>query len=344
MYNCLKMSVLVLLLASCTASTESATNEFIAFTGTPQEQQHACEQAASSAPAQTTVEYVGNIWREEVNADPDFTRLWDQVTAENAGKWRQVEGIRNEFTWEQLDKATAYAQSNAIPYKFHTIVWGAQQPNWLSTLTTQEQLVAVEQWFEQLAVRYPNLKQIDVVNEPLHAPPVYREALNLMKVESVPDQQWLWVRNAFYKARNLFPSSELLLNDFNILKSDENTRSYLDIIRMLQSENLIDGIGVQGHFLENIDTNTIKANLNKLGQTGLPVYVSEFDLDIENDQEQSERMQQLFPVFYRSEYVKGITFWGYRQNQIWQPHSHLIKQNGVKRPAMQWLECYLSRS
>lgn len=345
-YKAILVSAALFVMASaCSSSDSSSTNsQPITFTGTSQEHSRDCAAVTMLAPEQSNVRYVGNIWREEVDGDAEFTQLWNQVTPENAGKWGEVEPAQDSMQWERLDAAIAFAQNNDIPHKLHTLVWGANQPEWLSALTVEQQRIEIEQWMNQLATRYPNVEQIDVINEPLHAPPNYLDALNPSTQTTPMPTRWAWVINTFAQARQKFPNSELLLNDFNILRSDENTSEYLEIVALLQAEALIDGIGLQGHFLENTNTDIIRANLNRVGATGLPVYISEFDINIADDQQQLERMQQLFPLFYKSKYVNGITFWGYRENQLWQENSRLINADGTKRPAMKWLECYLANA
>jgi len=340
-----KAVLLVALLIGITAcnsnSNDRTSAQVVTFSGSQAEQTRDCEAVSKLAPNQTSVRYVGNIWREEVDSDAEFAQLWNQLTAENAGKWGEVERIQNEMQWDRLDTAVAFAQNNNMAYKFHTLVWGANQPDWITGLSTEQQLVEIEQWMNQLAQRFPNMAQIDVVNEPLHAPPSYITALNQINNTSQASSEWAWVVNTFAKTRQVFPNSELLLNDFNILRSDENTNKYLEIIALLQANELIDGIGLQAHFLEESSVDQIRSNLDRLGSTGLPVYISEFDLNIADDQLQLERMQQFFPLFYTSKYVNGITFWGFRENQLWQRDARLINADGTKRPAMKWLECYL---
>jgi endo-1,4-beta-xylanase len=56
--------------------------------------------------------------------------------------------------------------------------------------------------------------------------------------------------------------------------SSLGTNSYLTIINLLKSRNLLDGIGIQGHSLEGAGSIIIKQNLDLLAATGLPIYVS----------------------------------------------------------------------
>ena len=285
-----------------------------------------------------TSAFVGNIWRPETNSDAIFPVLWNQLTPENAGKWGELERLRDSMSWSLLDQAYAYSRDRNYPFKLHTLVWGANQPRWLAGLPEAEQILELTEWFDALAIRFPGVAQIDVVNEPLHAPPVYKNALGGNGMTG-----WDWVVNTFALARDRFPDSELLLNDFNILSSRSNTERYLDIIRLLIDRNLIDAIGVQGHFLEDANTAVISSNLDLLADTGLPIYVTEFDLNIADDHVQRVRYQDIFSVIHEHPSVQGITLWGYRENELWQENAYLLREDGTERPALTWLRCYLER-
>lgn len=279
--------------------------------------------------------FLGNIVANTVPAN--FNLYWNQITPENSGKWGSVEGIRNTMSWTELDRAYKHAIDNGFPFKHHTFVWGNQQPNWIGDLTPEEQKEEVEEWIRLYSERYPETAYIDVVNEPLHAMPNYRNALGGSGTTGYD-----WIIWSFEKAREYLPNAKLLINDYGILNSATNTANYLKIIKVLQERDLIDGIGVQGHGFETFDVAFLKANLDKLAETGLPIYVSEYDIDIESDQKQHEVFSKQFELFWTHKAVRGITLWGYEQGKTWKTHTYLIKSNGAKRPALTWLEQYLS--
>lgn len=79
---------------------------------------------------------------------PNFEAYWNQVTPENAGKWGSVEAVRDEYTWAGLDEAYQVAKDNGFIYKHHVLVWGSQQPAWISELTPEAQLAEIREWFE----------------------------------------------------------------------------------------------------------------------------------------------------------------------------------------------------
>lgn len=266
----------------------------------------------------------------------DFAGLWNQVTPENGGKWGSVEGARDVMNWNQLDLAYNTALTLNIPFKQHTFVWGQQQPNWIGTLSATEQKEEVEEWIKSYCERYPETDFIDVVNEPLHAGPNYAVALG-----GGGTTGWDWVIWSFEKARQYCPNAKLILNDYNIINNDAATDSYLAIINLLKARNLIDLIGEQGHFLETTPVATIKKNLDKLYATGLPIVISEYDVNIADDNAQRAKYEEQFPTIWTHPGVHGMTLWGYKQGQIWRTDAYLVRSNETQRPALTWLNTYV---
>ncbi|MDZ7288746.1 MAG: endo-1,4-beta-xylanase [candidate division KSB1 bacterium] len=293
--------------------------------------------------------FIGNVIAFSIPSS--FEAYWNQVTPENAGKWGSVEGIRDNYNWG-VDLSYNYAKQRGIPFKWHTLIWGQQQPSWISALGSQEKAEEVEEWIRLVGERYPDIDLVDVVNEPLpsHNPPDgqsgranYKDALG-----GNGQTGYDWVIWAFQKARQYLPHAKLLINDFGIINDNGATTTYLQIINLLKDRNLIDGIGVQGHRFEfeNAPVNTLKANLDRLAATGLPIYISEFDVapgNVVNDATQLAEYQRIFPTLWEHPGVKGITLWGYIEGQVWQTASYLVRSDGTERPALQWLRQYLSR-
>jgi endo-1,4-beta-xylanase len=261
--------------------------------------------------------FLGNIVGDL--APPSFSTYWNQVTPGNSGKWGSVEEVRNVMDWTKLDRAYNYAKSNSFPFKQHTLVWGNQEPAWVSSLSPAEQAAEVEEWIRLFGERYPDAEFIDVVNEPLHFPPSYANAIGGSGATG-----WDWVIWTFQKARQYCPNSQLLLNDYGILGNTKNTSDYLKIIDLLKARGLIDGIGEQGHGLEYAQSSKIESSLDALAATGLPIYISELDVDLANDADQLVTYQRLFPLLYEHPGVAGVTLWGYLIGDTWKPNAHLL--------------------
>lgn len=275
----------------------------------------------------------------------DFAGYWNQVTPGNAGKWGWVEGTRDVMNWTDYDEAYQLAVDSGFLFKHHVLVWGAQQPSWVAALDSAGQRAELEEWFAAVAGKYPGIKQVEVVNEPLHQPPDdAHEGKYIDALGGTGATGWDWVIEAFRMARDVFPDSVMLLiNEYNIMNSTTNTDNYLKIIKLLQAESLIDGIGFQAHgFSHDASGETILRNLDTLASTGLPLYATELDVDGLTDLEQVHGYMKLFPLFWEHPSLGGITLWGFRPG-MWRSSqgAYLIDEFGKERPAMLWLRAYL---
>ncbi|NMB82224.1 MAG: T9SS type A sorting domain-containing protein [Ignavibacteria bacterium] len=281
----------------------------------------------------------------------DFFKFWNQITPGNDGKWGSVEQIRGQYNWTNLDRIYNYAISTNLIYKHHVLVWGQQQPGWITSLSSQDQRTSIENLIKNVCERYPLATYIEVVNEPINAPPSYAAALGGNGTTG-----WDWVITAFQLARQYAPSNvKLLLNEYNLLHNNTSTNNYISIINLLKDRGLIDGVSIQGHYFEFrsdirssntyvYDINTIKSNLNKITALGLPVYISEFDIDEDKDADQLAQYKIYFPIFWTNPGVKGITLWGYIEGDVWtsHPYTFLIRYDDSERPALQWLRTYIA--
>ena len=288
--------------------------------------------------------FLGNIYSPTQLAG--FTEYWNQVTPENAGKWGSVEGTRDQMNWGGLDAAYQLAQENGFPFRFHVMIWGNQQPDWLRDLAPAEQLEEIEEWFAAVAERYPDLEFIEVVNEPLHDPPSQNDSGGGNYIEALGGAGttgWDWIITSFELARQYFPNARLMINDYNIIGSQTNTEENIEIINLLQERNLIDAVGFQAHAFSTRDASvaTLSANLDRLAETGLPVYITEMDIDGPTDAVQLREYQRVFPVFWEHEAVAGITLWGYRPG-LWRETANLLNADGTERPALTWLRAYVN--
>ncbi|WP_160677195.1 endo-1,4-beta-xylanase [Clostridium sp. C8-1-8] len=280
--------------------------------------------------------FLGNII--SYNIPSNFDTYWNQVTPENATKWGSVEANRGNMNWSGADLAYNYAKSKNFQFKFHTLVWGSQEPDWISKLSAADQKAEVSEWIQAAGKRYSGAAFVDVVNEPLHTKPSFKNAIG-----GDGTTGWDWVVWSFEQARKAFPNSKLLLNEYGIIGDPNAANNYIKIANILKSKGLIDGIGIQCHQfnMDTVSVATMKTVLNTLSSTGLPIYVSELDIS-GDDSTQLARYQQKFPVLWENPNVKGVTLWGYIQNQTWKPDTYLVTSSGTERPALKWLKSYLS--
>ncbi|PYG90316.1 endo-1,4-beta-xylanase [Ruminiclostridium sufflavum DSM 19573] len=291
---------------------------------------------ASAAGMSSGEKFLGNIIASSVPADYDT--YWNQVTPENASKWGSAEPSRDSFNWGNVDLIYNYAKSKNMPFKFHTLVWGSQEPGWIGGLSQADQKAEVLEWIQAAGKRYPDTQFVDVVNEPLHAPASYRNAIG-----GAGTTGWDWIIWSFEQARQAFPNSKLLINEYGIISDVNATNNYLTIINLLKARGLVDGIGIQCHNfnMDTVTVSTMNTVLNKLSATGLPIYVSELDMT-GDENTQMQRYKEKFPVFWENPNVKGVTLWGYVEGKTWRSGTGILNSNNTERAAMKWLKEYMS--
>ncbi len=298
--------------------------------------------AASAQLASGASKFLGNITTSGAIRS-DFLTYWNQITPENESKWASVEGTKGSFYWTKVDSIAAYATRNGIPWKFHTLVWGSQYPSWMDNLSTSERTAAVEAWIAAAATRYPNVPMIDVVNEPDNTQPSSWSWASVLGGDDTSHSTHTWVINAFKLARQHWPKATLILNDYNVLRW--NTSNFIKIanqVRRSQS-GLLDAIGCQAHGLETLDSATLRKTLKLVHDSvQVPIYITEYDLNIADDDSQKTVLSKQFPIFWESSYVAGVTMWGYIKGSTWQTNSGWFNADGTERPAMTWLRSYVA--
>ena len=149
---------------------------------------------------------------------------------------------------------------------------------------------------------------------------------------------------AFEWADQYCPNAILILNDYNTIEYKNDNDHFIDIVnRVVAAGAPIDAIGAQAHAAHSQPTDTVKMYIDKLAATGLPVYITEYDIDDASDDHQKQVMQSQFTMFWNDANVKGVTIWGYIVGSTWQTNTGLMTSSGTMRPAMTWLLDFLGR-
>ena len=285
---------------------------------------------------------------------PNFEKYFNQVTPENSGKWGSIEATKGVYNFTEVDQAREFAKVRNFPFRFHVLVWGAQQPTWLKPLSDAEKVQKLKAWFQAVANHYDGssnarakLEYIEVANETLNDPPNnlgpnmtdpasgdYVNALKSLNAElGTTPGQFDWVVNSFKLARQYFPcETKLVLNEYNaetILTDD-----YVTLVNLLKADNLLDVVGLQAHSFSTRKYNAsqsfadhtayLKGQLDKIAATGLPIMITELDIDGNVDNTytvttdvavkqafQKSEYERIFGLYWNHPSVIGITLWGY---------------------------------
>ena len=269
-----------------------------------------------------------------------YYTLWNQITPENESKWGLVEGIRGRYSWG-CDTPFNYAISHGFTYKFHTLVWGSQYPNWLPDLSPSERYAAVVKWYDAVKAKYNTLPMIDVVNEAIdgHQPgnPMMKETMG-----GGGKTGYDWLIKAFEMAYERWPDAILIYNDYNTFQWSIN--EYINLVRTLRDAGApIDAYGCQSHDVTDMNVNDFKnAVTNIQNALKMPFYSTEYDIGTYDDNYQLQRYKEQIPYMWEQDYCAGITLWGYIYGRTWTENGNSgIIKDGADRPAMTWLRQYM---
>ena len=284
----------------------------------------------------------------------DFGTYWNQITAENECKWASIEGTRGRYNWSGCDRCYNWAKQNGGKFKFHALVWGSQYPNWLNGLSVNDTKAAITKWFDAVAEHYPDLEMIDVVNEAIKSGGNYHSGYgkgnNIIGALGGDNGNYEFVVTAFKMARERWPKAILIYNDYNTFRWQINEG--IDLVNKLVRQGApVDAYGQQAHDLTDMSANDFKNALNKI-QTSvkngkgepMPLFITEYDIGTDNDNQQRQRYSEQIPAFWESPQVAGITLWGYIYGRTWTTNGNSgIIKNGNDRPAMTWLKDYFKQ-
>ena len=304
-----------------------------------------------AALADSASKFLGNI---PVSGEipEDYGTYWNQITPENECLWGRVEKTRGEYDWAGCDLVYNWAKTNNAHFTFRTLLWGSQNPQWLGkTLDASETKKAFTDWLDAVQEHYPDLEMIEVVNEAVKANNNYHSGYtssNLVEALGGDSGNYEFVVTAFKMARERWPKAILIYNDYNTILWQKEEG--IDLLKKIKAQGApVDAYGMQFHETcaqgssnTCISTSTLKRALHDAhAQTGLPIYITQYDVGSKDGEFQKQCYEEHIPVLMETEYVAGITLWGYIYGKTWleEGNSGIIK-DGVDRPAMTWLKEY----
>lgn len=306
--------------------------------------------AAADAQAQLAKgasKFVGNITTNG-QVRSDFGTYWNQITAENECKWASIEGREGTYNFTGCRNAYNWAKNNKGYFKFHALIWGSQYPSWLESKDQAGTLTAITKWFDAVKKEFPDLEQIDVVNEAIRTGNNQYHS-NFPKTKIIQalggdnNGDYKFVTTAFKMARERWPKAILIYNDYNTFRWQINEG--IDLVKRIKAAGApVDAYGQQAHDLTDMNVNDFKAALKKIyEQTQIPLVITEYDIGTDNDALQKQRYSEQIPEFMNAPYVYGITLWGYIYGATWTTNGNSgIIKDGKDRPAMTWLKEYMA--
>ncbi len=277
--------------------------------------------------------------------DPEYTPgslAWDRATmyryynagvSGNAFKWSGIEAQKGVLTYEGFDEMLAWCERVGWRLKGHTLLWNGHEgnyhevPKWVQDLpTAHEANEACKTRIIRDVTRYKGrVFEYDVMNEPSHT---------FYLTNKIGDSiNW----NCFKWARQADSTAELYVNDYNTIEWEEYGPFNKIVRKMLANGAPVDGIGIQAHFGGSINTNDVKRRLDSLASLGLPMRITEFDMDVTANKvtpvNQAMYYARMLRIAFSYPKITGFYFWGLIDGKVWREGSGIFNVNKEPKPA-----------
>lgn len=292
---------------------------------------------------------------------------FNSVTAENEGKPEQIldqaecqELCKSNpaavaITMKPFEKIYDWAEANHIGVRHHTFVWYSQTPSWFFTKDYTQNgeradkelmLMRMENFIsttlEQINDRWPELVYaVDVANEAIENGGIRNNNNNWYTTVGNDFVYYAFKYASKYKAE----WQELYYNDFSFDYQTSNCEFALNtLLKKAIEENLIDGVGIQGHIDSGANLENIITDAKLIKEKGLKCQLTELDITINGNSEESQAAQK---TAYKNltkkmleNNAQGLTefnafiVWGLTDNTSWKSNQYplLFNNDYSKKP------------
>jgi GH35 family endo-1,4-beta-xylanase len=172
----------------------------------------------------------------------------------------------------------------------------------------------------------------DVINELVHERDFQKHL--------PPDIAVQW----FKLAKEVDPKAQLFINEYamlNSIYSPKNIQEYLDTIASLRNAGApIEAIGIQGHIgRQPRNPAQVITDLDMFVKTGLPVQITEFDINSPDEELQADYTRDFLIACYSHPVITGFNQWGFWEGAHWKPDAAMFRKDWSAKPnAAVWRE------
>jgi endo-1,4-beta-xylanase len=236
---------------------------------------------------------------------------FNSMTAENVMKIGPIHPEEDRFNWEPADQVVAFALSNGMKMRGHTLCWHNQTPAWLfkdaagNQVTKDVLLLRLKDHITAVVSRYKGkIYAWDVVNEAIDDKDdvFYRQSpwYTIIGEE--------YIAKAFEYAHAADPNALLFYNDYNT-ESPSKRAKIIKLLKSLMEAGVpIHGMGIQGHWsIFGPNDKEIEESIRAYSALGLKIQITELDVSVyQSEQGRREKRPDEQDVFTPEMEVKQI--------------------------------------
>ncbi|KAL4233055.1 hypothetical protein ACF0H5_007741 [Mactra antiquata] len=250
-----------------------------------------------------------------------FYKNFEWGVLENALKWGSMEHSQGHINYNTPLLAMDTMISHGIKLRCHCAFWDVDKnvQQWVKNLDRTHLLSAINDRIDGVVGRtHGKCEQWDVNNEMFHGSFFEKHTGN-------PDI----TMDMFRRIHSKDSHPDLYLNDYSVISGADSATEMKDFaMKYKQAGVPIGGIGVQGH-LHMFDVEVIKARLDILAEAGLPIMVTEFAINERDENKKASHLVDVMTMLFSHPSVKGILFWGFWDQDIWEHDAPLYTGSNV---------------
>ena len=259
---------------------------------------------------------------------------FNSITPENQLKPKFIHPKEHTWSWEPADQIIAYAVSNDMKVRGHTLVWHQSTPDWMvkdgDKAASPELLLArMKEHIETVMNKYKNYIYCwDVVNEAISDNPK-EEFRSKDPLYQILGEEY--IAQAFLMAHEADPNCQLYYNDYRFSNPEKRQKIYNLMKRMLDRGIPIYGIGFQFHLVpDEISEEYFLETIDMFSGLGLKIQITELEIsvynyrtpnhpdkDVNDDVYTAERMSKqadMYDMVMRvcrenKDKIEGVTLW-----------------------------------
>lgn len=270
---------------------------------------------------------------------------FNQVVFENDLKWPAWDGIWGGFSWTETSQALDWLDANDLPTRGHYLSWATWSGSdayggSLNVNTLQNRLF---NHITDIAGTVGNrVFEWDVINHPVGW---LNDTYENRMAGVGPYADGLEFYSAIVDhARAAAPEGmPMWINEDDVIAGTSRANDYERIIDwMIADGTPVDGIGFQGHFIEEwgrvsgTPAAAIFERIDRFADKGVPLRVTEFDIDVgNNDALQGQLTNDYLIAIFSHPDIEAITLWGFWGGSHWRgENGALYENNWTEKPSL----------
>ena len=259
-------------------------------------------------------------------------KYFNGVTPENVFKWKSME-VNGKTYWKLADDFVYFLKKEdpvlLDNFRGHCVFWNRteQLPASLSGRDKETIKKAILNERLKIIKRYPQIKEWDLVNEPLRREPLIVDGVDRMEVVFDPKEDVEFFSELFKKAKEINPEAQFYVNENRVLGGKATDDLVEFIIKLQELGAPVDGVGIEGHITKDYnfsDVITAKKNIDKLAKLGIAIKITEFDVTEDSLSKagddfssRGKYLEDMLTLFYGTPQISGIYLWGFIDSMHW---------------------------